>query len=199
MNGLSWLDRAALDAVVRLHRPWLDPVLTAITHFGDRVFLAAVILAAVAVLSVRGLWPTALILAIAALAGFPLSEGVKVLVGRPRPEVPWRLIDLPSSASFPSGHALESTTVYGTLALTVGRRLRGRRLRATAFALGAALPLLVGFSRVYLGVHYPTDVLAGWAAGLALALSAAWADRRWGGSFRRGPDFHRRPPSPRLQ
>ena len=93
--------------------------------------------------------------------------------------MPWRRVDLPPSPSFPSGHALESTAVYGGLALTLGRRLRRRCPRAVVFALGVALPLLIGFSRVYLSVHYLTDVLAGWAAGLALALLAGWADRRW--------------------
>ena len=72
---------------------------------------------------------TAVIFVLVVLAGMPLSDGVKLLVGRPRPDVPWRLIDLPHSPSFPSGHALESTIVYGGLALTAGRRC-GARTRA---------------------------------------------------------------------
>ncbi len=130
MNAVGWLDRSGLDAAFRLHRPWLDPVLIAVTQLGDWQFLLVVVLAAVAFLLIRRRPRTALILAAAALAAFPLSEGVKVLVGRPRPDVPWRLIALPPSYSFPSGHALESMTVYGGLALTLGRRLRRRWSRA---------------------------------------------------------------------
>jgi undecaprenyl-diphosphatase len=70
-------------------------------------------------------------------------------------------------------------TLYGALALTVGRRLRPRWLRGLALVFGLGLPLLIGFSRVYLGVHYFTDVLAGWVVGLLLALLAGWADMRW--------------------
>ncbi len=193
MNAVAWWDGVAMDAVFRLHRPWLDPLVIGVTQLGDWQFLLVVVLAVVAFLLIRRRPRTALILAAAALAAFPLSEGVKVLVGRPRPEVPWRLIALPSSYSFPSGHSLESMTVYGALALTLGRRLRGRRFRVMALALCVALPLLIGFSRVYLGVHYPTDVLAGWAAGLALALLAGWANRRWGGPL--SPDPGRAAPA----
>ena len=109
-----------------------------------------------------------------------LVAGVgKDLVGRKRPEVAWRVGDLPESPSFPSGHSLESMTLYGALGLAAGRRLRRPWLRVSAAVLGLCLPLLIGFSRVYLGVHYLTDVLAGWGVGLALAVLAAWADAHW--------------------
>jgi undecaprenyl-diphosphatase len=70
-------------------------------------------------------------------------------------------------------------TLYGALALTVGRRLRARWLRGLVLVFGLGLPLLIGFSRIYLGVHYFTDVLGGWVTGLALALLAGWADAHW--------------------
>ena len=184
MNAVEWLDRGAGELVAGLHRPWLDPLLIAITTLGDRLVLAGVVLAAVILLLVRRLRRAALVLAATVLAASLLTEGVKTLVQRPRPDVPWRVIALPSSWSFPSGHALQSTASYGTLALLVGRRLRAQR-RAAVFALGAALPLLIGLSRVYLGVHYLSDALAGWVGGLALVLLAGWADRRWGGSVSR--------------
>ena len=182
MNLLTWLDQGAEETAARLHRPWLDPIAIAVTHLGDRVTLAAVLVAVMVVLLRRRLWRTAVILAVVALAGLPLSEGVKVLVDRPRPDVPWRVIPLPSSASFPSGHALESMAVYGAMALCVCRRQRSRSWRAAVFGLGLLLPLLIGLSRVYVGVHYFTDVLAGWAFGLTLALLAGWADRRRAGA-----------------
>jgi undecaprenyl-diphosphatase len=188
VNAVEWLDRGAGELVAGLHRPWLDPFLVAITTLGDRLVLAAVVLAAVVLLLVRRLRRVALLLAATALAAALLTEGVKALVQRPRPDMPWRIIALPSSWSFPSGHALQSTAVYGTLALVVGRRLPARRRAAAVFALGVALPLLIAFSRVYLGVHYLSDVLAGLAGGLALVLLAGWADRRWGGSFSRDPE-----------
>ena len=180
MDLVRWMDQGAEGAVAGLHRPWLDAVLIGVTHLGDQLTLMAVMLLAVALLLARRLRRTALVVALASLAGFPLSDTVKVVIDRPRPDVPWRVIPLPSSASFPSGHALGSMAVYGVLALTVGQWPRSRRLRTAAAALGLGLPLLIGFSRVYLGVHYLSDVLAGWAAGLALALLAGWADRRWG-------------------
>ncbi len=178
MDFVGWLDRGAADAAFRLHQPWLNEVMVVVTQFGDRIVLAPVVLAAVVVLWMRRLRRTALLVAATALVGLPLSEGAKYLVHRQRPQVDWRLIELPSSPSFPSGHALESAVVYGSLALIVGRRRRGR-WRWVVYALGLLLPLLVGFSRVYLGVHFFTDVLAGWAVGLVLALLGAWADRCW--------------------
>ena len=162
-----------------LHRPWLDHGLAAFTHLGDWAVLTTVVLAAVGVLLALRLCRPALILATAAAAGFLLGEGGKRLIDRPRPDVPWRLIALPSSPSFPSGHALESTAIYGTLALMIGRRLRRRGARLLVIALGLVLPALIGFSRVYLGVHYFTDALAGWLLGLVLVILAAWVDRRW--------------------
>jgi undecaprenyl-diphosphatase len=96
-------------------------------------------------------------------------------------------VALPESPSFPSGHSLESAAVYGALGLLTARRLRRRAARAGAAAGGFLLAALVGVSRVYLGVHYATDVLAGWAAGTALALAAWWIDGRRRAPGRRAP------------
>jgi membrane-associated phospholipid phosphatase len=70
--------------------------------------------------------------------------------------------------------------ILGGLALTLSRTLPWRGARWLVIALGLGLPLLVGISRPYLGVHYPSDVLAGWTVGLTCALLTFWADRRWG-------------------
>jgi undecaprenyl-diphosphatase len=72
-----------------------------------------------------------------------------------------------------------SSAVYVTLALVVARRLRRRRQRVLVVGGGLALVLVIGLTRLYLGVHYPTDVLAGWALGLGVALACGWLEGRW--------------------
>jgi undecaprenyl-diphosphatase len=75
------------------------------------------------------------------------------------------------TASFPSGHAALSAITYMTLALVFARRTKSRQLRIYIMAVAITLIILIGVSRVYLGVHYPTDILAGWCFGSAWALS----------------------------
>ena len=105
-----------------------------------------------------------------------LFAGIKEIVGRPRPELWPRLLE-EGGWSFPSGHALASATFFPVLAWTLSRRFPAG---APAFwGLGFALPLVIGLGRLYLGVHWPTDVLAGWAMGsLQSVLAIAWLRRR---------------------
>ncbi len=190
MNIVEWLDSGAADVVAPLHRPWLDAAMIAATNLGRGAVTVSVAALFVVVLLLLRRCKPALCIAAAVAAGFLLADGVKDLVRRPRPDVPWRLVPLPTSYSFPSSHATNSMAAYASLGLIAGRRLRRRWLRVLALILGLALPLLVGFTRVYLGVHFFTDVLAGWGVGLTLALLAAWADRRWDG----GPGANNRLP-----
>jgi undecaprenyl-diphosphatase len=125
-------------------------------------------------------------------AGHLFGEGVKELVRRPRPEVARPLIKRPRSFSFPSGHALSSATTYGTLAALLAVRCPRRWQRGLLFAGAAVLVLLIGASRVYLGVHYLSDVLGGWAAGLAFVLLVVWWDRGRNGPLSAGGT----PPAP---
>jgi undecaprenyl-diphosphatase len=157
-----------------------DPLMKAITHLGDVATVIVVILAAVLLFSLAGRRRTALILMLASLLGLGIAEATKRVIRRERPDVAWRLIKRPNSPSFPSGHSLNSMAIYGTLALLTARQVRRRLMAGLIVVLGFVLPVLIGFSRPYLGVHYPSDVLAGWTAGLACALLALWADQRWG-------------------
>ncbi|MDB5417929.1 MAG: putative phosphatidylglycerophosphatase [Phenylobacterium sp.] len=101
------------------------------------------------------------------------SEQLKNLYGRPRPDlVPHATYVY--SASFPSGHSMLSATVYLTLAALIATLEPRRATKVLAFAVAVIVMIAVGFSRVYLGVHWPSDVLAGWCAGAGCAL-AAWA------------------------
>jgi undecaprenyl-diphosphatase len=114
----------------------------------------------------------ALFLAIAAIGGQTLNAGLKTIYGRQRPDISlhWLQID---SLSFPSGHATSSAVIYLTLAVLLSRLCTARAQRIFLFLSALALTGAVGFSRVYLGVHYPTDVIAGWAIGIA------WAEVCW--------------------
>jgi undecaprenyl-diphosphatase len=106
---------------------------------------------------------------VATSGGEVLNLVLKDLFDRPRPDIQLHLA-LVNSPSFPSGHAMESAVIYFTLAALLARLVEPRRLKLYLLGLAALFIFLVGMSRVYLGVHYPSDVLAGWTAGLAWAL-----------------------------
>jgi undecaprenyl-diphosphatase len=92
-----------------------------------------------------------------------LDQILKLCFHRPRPEAFFGLA-IPATYSFPSGHALTATCFYGVLAGLLAARTRPLAGKAGLWALAATLAALIGLSRVYLGVHYPSDVLAGYAA-----------------------------------
>jgi undecaprenyl-diphosphatase len=149
--------------------------------------LAVIVVAAVAFLAARRRHFAGIVVVVAVLAS-GIERLVKITVGRKRPDVAWRLIDLPPEPSFPSGHALNSMAIYGCIALLTAR-LVPARWRVVVIAAGVGLSLLIGLTRPYLGVHYPFDVLAGWIAGLAFAfLGSALASppRPDGGATRGG-------------
>jgi membrane-associated phospholipid phosphatase len=162
------------------HRPWLNAAMKVFTHLGDKWTVIGVLLAAVLVFWLCGRRRTACIVLASSVLALAISQAVKYTVNRPRPDVAWKLVPRPDQPSFPSGHSLNSMAIYGALALTASRTLRRRAVRGLVIALGLGLPLLIGISRPYLGVHYPTDVLVGWFVGLACALLAYGADARWG-------------------
>lgn len=123
---------------------------------------------------------SALLLWVALLGGRVLNHELKVAFRRPRPEprdwsleVLGRPVDFPLSFSFPSGHATTAMVLYGTLAYLVARLEPTPGQRRATFGAAAFLILLIGWSRIYLGVHYPSDVLAGYLSGLAWATFAA--------------------------
>jgi membrane-associated phospholipid phosphatase len=154
---------------VRLHE-WGSPELTsafeAVTILGNVPVLAGVALAAGALLA-RGRRPYDAVLVLLAFAGAEvLSAALKQGFERDRPTFAEpRATE--TTFSFPSGHATVSLAVYGALAYVAFRMLSSAGARAAALAAATALVLLIGFSRLYLGVHYLSDVLAGFSAGLA--------------------------------
>jgi membrane-associated phospholipid phosphatase len=158
---------------------WLTALMKAVTTLGNPPVASVLMALAVFSLALRGRARTAACFLVAVLFGLVLSEAAKFGVHRPRPDVAWRVIKLPGSGSFPSGHSFIAMALFGGMSL-IGPRRRPARVRALAAVAGFGLAFLIGISRPYLGVHYPTDVLGGWTLGLACALGAYWADGRWG-------------------
>ena len=163
-------DELLLAAVQRGQGPALTAVFRVITLAGWYPVAFALTLAAVLPLLWRKRWPEALLVAVCASASL-LTHVLKVLVGRPRPD--YAIIDpIPHTMGFPSGHAAFALLLGGVLIYLIGQRVENRRLRLGLYAgLGLSI-LLVGLSRVYLGVHWPSDVLGGYLYGAAVLLVA---------------------------
>src|SRR5262245_28540142 len=121
MELLEAADLGSFYIAYGLHTPWLHPIMIGLTHAGNVDVMLAVVLTATACFLGTGWKRGALAVVVAGLATLLLSEGVKYLVGRERPDVSWRLIDLPPNPSFPSGHALGGMAIYGTLGWLTAR------------------------------------------------------------------------------
>jgi membrane-associated phospholipid phosphatase len=143
----------------------LTEIFEAVTSLGNGIVLAGVTAIAAYLLARRGHRAEALLMVLAFGGAEILSYSLKLGFRRDRPFFTDPLAT-ENTFSFPSGHATVSLAVYGALAVVVARRLRGRA-RLAALAAAAVLVSLIGFSRLYLGVHFLTDVLAGLAAGMA--------------------------------
>ena len=151
--GPRWLLSGALD----------------ITALGSATVLTLTVLAVAGFLLLQGMWRTAIFVSLASLGGWFLNSALKQLFQRPRPDVVPHLRDV-MSLSFPSGHAMTSAVVYLTLGALTMRIAERRLTKFYCMAVAVLATVLVGASRVYLGVHYPTDVIAGWLIGFSWAL-----------------------------
>ncbi|MEU6684124.1 phosphatase PAP2 family protein [Streptomyces sp. NPDC046832] len=121
---------------------------------------------------------TAVWLALAVALGTLLQQGIKAAVDRPRPVWP-DPVDSAHYSAFPSGHAMTATVVCGLLLWLLHRHGVGRVLWRTAVAVAAVSVVGVGLTRIWLGVHWPSDVVGGWLLGATVVAVAVWAHRRW--------------------
>jgi undecaprenyl-diphosphatase len=156
-------DEWALAFVNRSATPALTSFMRAVTFLGSVTFLTgAGICAALAFAFAR--WKrSALVLFVTMVGATLLNFVLKMSFGRERPE-PFFNTPLPESYSFPSGHALLSFCFYGIMVFVLAARLKSRGWRALLWTVGILLVGSIGLSRIYLGVHYPSDVLAGYTA-----------------------------------
>jgi undecaprenyl-diphosphatase len=166
----------SVNAVVTPH-PVLVGVLTAVTALGSTWTAAATLSTVAVALLIRHRWRLAAYVAVTALGGVGLSPAIKELVGRLRPVVPQPVLLAPGP-SFPSGHATTITITVGVLILVALPALSARAGRA-AVAGGVLTVLLVGCTRIALGVHFVSDVAAGWVLGAAWVALTATAFRGW--------------------
>lgn len=164
--------RTAGDLSNPIGGPQVEVAMRDLTALGGITVLTLLTLAVLAFLILRGQRASALFLAIAIVGGQVLSHLMKFSFARPRPELVPHIVEV-SSASFPSGHSMMAAVTYLTLAVMLSRNEDQLRLKVFHFAIAVLMTFLVGASRVYLGVHWPSDVLAGWALGAAWALGVA--------------------------
>ena len=160
---------------------WLEELMRDLTALGSTGLLTIITLAVAGFLALDRKTHAALFVLLAVGGGVLLSTLLKIGFDRPRPDLvpPGAIV---YSASFPSGHAMLSAVVYLTLGALLARVQPRRLLKLYLLGLAILLTVAVGASRVYLGVHWPTDVVAGWAVGAAWALlcwaAALWLQRR---------------------
>jgi len=162
--------RDPVDRTDPIGPSWLEEMGRDFTALGGVGVLSLLVLSSAGFEWIRGRWRNALLILVAAAGALLISQGLKGAFGRPRPD----LVPHGSyvyTSSFPSGHSMLSAAVYLTIGgILAGSRSR-RREKAYLITLAVLMTGLVGLSRVYLGVHWPTDVLAGWFGGAAWAIA----------------------------
>lgn len=169
--------RQAGDPAIPDGPVWLKQVMVDLTALGgETVLTLAVILTAALALASRHFLTAALVVAGTASGSVAVALA-KHVVGRERPALVDHLVEV-GSASFPSGHAANSAIIYLTIALLAIQIVPRRAARTTILAATILLVTAIGCSRVYLGVHWPSDVLGGWSFGTLWAL-AWWAGAGW--------------------
>lgn len=175
----TWLDREVLlalrepaDSANPLSPAWLEEAARDLTALGGNVVLGIIVVAAIAYLLLIKRAGAALWLFASVVGGMVLSSFLKQAFARPRPDLVAHTAKV-FTHSFPSGHATLSAVTFLTLGAFLASTHESRRLKVFFLGLAIFMTVLVGLTRIYLGVHYPTDVLAGWCLG------AAWAAICW--------------------
>ncbi len=156
--------------------PWLEMAAVDLTSLGSVAVLVLLALVVVVFLLIRRRPSAALLIVVSLGGGMIVTTLLKNAYGRERPPEIYRAVEV-VRASFPSGHAMLTAATFLTLGALIARALPQRRQKVYVLSVAVFLTLLVGLTRIYLGVHWTTDVLAGWSVG------AAWAMACWLGSF----------------
>jgi undecaprenyl-diphosphatase len=156
---------------------WVQTMFMDITSLGSSTVVTLITLAVLGYLVIDGKRAAALFVLVSVAGGVALSSALKLGFDRPRPDLVAHLVEV-QTLSFPSGHAMVSAVTYLTLGALLAQVQGRKRLKAYILGLAVVLTGLIGISRVYLGVHWPTDVVAGWFAGTAWAIGC-WVIATW--------------------
>jgi undecaprenyl-diphosphatase len=160
---------------------WLELAARDVTGIGGAVVLTLLTLASIGVMLLSRRWRGAVFVAVSVAGGTLISTVLKLSFDRARPDLVPHAVEA-TSASFPSGHSMLAMVTYLTLGAVLAEAQPSPRIRIYLLGWAVFLAFIVGLSRVYLGVHWPTDVLAGWCVGSAWALLcgsvALWMQRR---------------------
>lgn len=165
------------DPSLPIGPPWLHEAVRDMTSLGSASVLVFVTLATIGYLLITARRSAALFVLVSVAGGQALSSVLKLGVDRPRPEIVAPLAEV-FTLSFPSGHAMLSAVTYLTLGALAARIAPTRMAKVYVLAVAVLATVIVGASRLYLGVHWPSDVLAGWCAGAAWAM-LCWLVGRW--------------------
>jgi undecaprenyl-diphosphatase len=184
-SGLNSFDREVTLAIQRLRTPALDRWAVALTFLGNTATLV-VLAFAVAAVYARYRKITEAWLVLLSLLALPLNILLKALVDRPRPTDDLvNIVMAATGLSFPSGHAMGSAAFYGCLAFTAWTIVSDRKVRILAVSAFVAVATAVGVSRIYLGVHWFSDVLGGWTSGVFCVILLAGVYLPWALARRR--------------
>ncbi len=177
-NGLTTIDQPVWSFMIDHRSPALTTIAVTVTTLGSTVAMALIAIAAVVYLLVkRRRGDAALVAVVAAGAGLLVRFG-KATVGRERPPVEFRLVT-ETNESFPSGHALASAAILGVLLVVLLPSIPSARGRVAAITGAGIFVLAIGLSRLYLGVHWATDVIGGWVIGFAWLYFCLTVRRVW--------------------
>jgi len=171
--------RNPTDLSVPIGPAWTEGAVRDITSLGGYAVLILITISVILFYCLNRNFRAARFIAISIVGGYLLSVALKSVFDRPRPEIVPHLSGS-SMSSFPSGHSMMSAIVYLTLGTLLARTVDRDQLKLFFWGLALLLTLTIGISRVYMGVHYPTDVLAGWSAGIAWATLCGLTARRFG-------------------
>jgi undecaprenyl-diphosphatase len=156
---------------------WLEEAMRDLTALGSIAVLTTITLAAAIYLVLARKVPVALFLLVAIGGGVVIGFALKAGFARPRPDLVPHAVRV-FTGSFPSGHSMMSAVTYLTLGALLARVEAHRSIKVYLVGLAVLITLVVGISRIYLGVHWPSDVIAGWALGAAWAL-LCWSVALW--------------------